>query len=189
MSKMTRAEADVLLDQVAKRLAEFKQLEDTFGTEPDVGAMLRINRVLNERSYTYAAIRADNGLWYVTGRDGAQARTWDELIDVISGWTLKHYEIVPPPAAQVLPADAVYPCGHTDADHDSMFSNANGSPLSFEEFIKKFPPPPGVQFRKVGSLAELFGEQLTVFDPGADSEGEPGYSTDEPLGANDPDAQ
>jgi len=156
---MTRAAAAALMDQVAERLAEFKRLEEAFGPEPAEGAMLRIFRVLADQTYTYAAIRADNGSWYLTGRYGHRARTWDEVLDLISGWTLRHYEVVPPPAGQILPSDAQYPCGHTDADHEKMFSYEDGSPLSFAEFPQKFPPPGAeIQANKAvpNSLADVF---------------------------------
>jgi len=193
MSKMSREAASAVLDQVAERMAEIKRLEDTFGAEPAEGAMLRVFRDISGRTYTYAAIRADNGRWYLTGRQyGDRGWSWDDLLDLFGGWTLRHYEVIPAPVAPVLPDDATYPCGHTDAEHLAMFSHKNGSPLSFSEFLKSQgfgPAMAGVT--RVGSLSDLFKASGFPF-PGTDGDNSydnEGSHVDEPVGAHDPDSQ
>jgi hypothetical protein len=199
----------------AERLAEFSRLESTFGAEPTPGAMLRIFRDIRGKTYTYAAIRADNGAWYLTGRDGNRARTWDDILELLSDWTISHYEVIPSPASQILPASATYPCGHTAAEHAEMFApgsrpfdlaaliakaestGATASPLSFLEFLRSNGADAWVS--RVPSLDDLFGglrpgatpdrSSGTDGDDGYDDEGSHVDDTEPDYSPVDPDAQ
>jgi len=167
--KMSRNAAETAMAMAAERLAEFKKLESTFGAEPQNGSMLRIYRDIGGRVYTYAAIRAGNGAWYMTGRDGDKARTWDDVLELFSGWTFIHYEVVPAPADQILPPEATYPCGHTDAEHVEMSApgdlasdliaraeaEATTDPLSFLDFLRS--TGADVLVGPMPSLVDLFG--------------------------------
>lgn len=46
--------------------------------EPPIGTVVVFDRVWKDRSYHYAAVRAEPG-WYLTGKAGGRPRTWVEL--------------------------------------------------------------------------------------------------------------
>jgi hypothetical protein len=68
------------------RLAEAEALATRFPSEPPIGAVLRFERQFarDGRSYSYVALRAPNGAWYLTGQSlDNTTPTWTELRDLI----------------------------------------------------------------------------------------------------------
>lgn len=53
--------------------------------EPPIGSVIKFQLNLGGKLYTYASLRADNGLWYTTGGGSKQNATWGELVEGISG--------------------------------------------------------------------------------------------------------
>jgi len=192
--KMSRNAAESAMAMAAERLAEFKQMEDTFGAEPQEGGMLRVFRDIHGRNYTYAFIKADNGKWYQTGAERG-SMTWEEVLDLLGSWTLRHYEVVPAPNSQILPTAATYPCGHTDADHVEMFapggrmsdladliakaeSKGASGPLGFLDFLRS--TGADVQVRRVPSLFGGLRPDVPAEPVAADEDGD-----DEPINLTD----
>lgn len=54
--------------------------------DPDQALVVWFNKQFNQgsRVYTYAAVRANDGLWYTTGPNTPKGYSWDELIDWFS---------------------------------------------------------------------------------------------------------
>lgn len=83
---MTRREMQIaaLERKLADVTMELAKLRDR-AEEPEVGTIVRFTRKFGTpKAYDYAAIRADNGKWYITG-GFTGAYTWDELLDFANG--------------------------------------------------------------------------------------------------------
>lgn len=114
----------------AIRLAEFAadQLKaaesraSRYGPEPSGGdgTVIRFAKRFQRsgKIYTYAGIRAD-GLWYLSGkREQGQARTWDELVDFLSGGVpAEHFQVLAYGQPAPVRNDGAPPEVHTTAGY------------------------------------------------------------------------
>lgn len=53
------------------------------GNEPAPGSVVKFKVLLTGRTYDYAAIRAGDGRWYLTGGETKQGVSWQVLLDSI----------------------------------------------------------------------------------------------------------
>jgi hypothetical protein len=78
------------MKKLMDRVAELDAAADRFGEEPPVGTVITFQKHFPHslKTYSYAALRVGpervaGAGWYLTGRDGAQPRTWEWLTDFI----------------------------------------------------------------------------------------------------------
>lgn len=93
-SKPQRKETPVSVSEASKKIDELKaylaELEAAarvparFETEPPRGTVLRVQKTFSTGgiAYSYAFLRAPNGLWYGSDADGGR-RTWAQLVEFI----------------------------------------------------------------------------------------------------------
>lgn len=90
---------DRKIDQAARTIeraqAQIDRLmslpDEPTSEDPDGALVVWFSHQFNARSqkYTYAAVKASDGLWYTTGPASPKGYTWDELID----WHLNEVNI------------------------------------------------------------------------------------------------
>jgi hypothetical protein len=82
MNKLDRIEAQIeALNAEKLRLALLPAEPDT---DPDDGTVLWFVKTFGGfQEYTYAVVKAGDGLWYTTGPRSPKGYTWDELIEWI----------------------------------------------------------------------------------------------------------
>lgn len=109
-AKMTRGQATALAAQAAERLNEIARMEEALGTEePPQLSVIRLVRDLNGYRYDYAVIHCGNGKWYASGArsgDALNGLSWEELLDWLATFDLRHVEVILPPADLTAPGDA-----------------------------------------------------------------------------------
>jgi len=116
--KMKRSEAMALAKQLGAALDAAQKLYDKYGEDHEPGTVIRFTkqfansswdafpltedrRIAMEQAmtYHYAAIRAQDGQWYVTGNSSAISNTgveWEELIDFLDeGVPVNNLEVWP----------------------------------------------------------------------------------------------
>jgi hypothetical protein len=78
------------MKKLMDRAAELDEAANRFGAEPPVGTVVTFQKHFPNsiKTYSYAALRvgperAVGAGWFLTGRDGAQPRTWEWLTDFI----------------------------------------------------------------------------------------------------------
>lgn len=87
MSNMrnTRIESAMLtIERAQAKIDRLLSLPDEPTTDdPDGALVVWFRHKFNTRSksYTYAAVKAGDGLWYTTGPASPKGYTWDELMD------------------------------------------------------------------------------------------------------------
>jgi len=126
MARMTRGEVMALARQAAKAMADLERLTEQYGEDKPPGTVIRFRKRFPSRNwdafpttyaqqqvllaaqnmpYTYAAIRADNGKWYVTGVSKAisnEGVEWEELLDFMDeGVPAEGFEIWPATKAAI----------------------------------------------------------------------------------------
>lgn len=86
MSKDSRIEA--LRRQVAVIVEQIDKLENR-PEEPRIGQVIMFTVRFDGMGpeYDYAALRAGDGFWYLTGLRSPQRRTWDQLLEWMEGNT------------------------------------------------------------------------------------------------------
>jgi len=74
---------------ILTELARLESLPDEPETDPGMiyftKSFGKDKRLTTTRVYTYAAVKADNDLWYITGRRAMIGLSWDELVEYIFG--------------------------------------------------------------------------------------------------------
>ena len=130
MARMTRGEVMALAKQAAKAMADLERLTEQYGEDKPPGTVIRFRKrfpfrnwdafpttyerhqalvAAQNMTYTYAAIRADNGMWYVTGVSKAisnEGVEWEELLDFMDeGVPAEGYEIWPATKAAIEEPD------------------------------------------------------------------------------------
>lgn len=76
---------DAILSKIEKLQERLAQLV-SMPPEPsdETGVVVGFTKTFGGgREYTYAAVRAGNGYWYCTGRQGSPPRTWEQLVEFI----------------------------------------------------------------------------------------------------------
>lgn len=66
--------------------------EEPTTDDPDGALVIWFTRYFNpnrSKQYTYAAVKAGDGLWYTTGPQSPKGYTWDQLID----WLLQDSQV------------------------------------------------------------------------------------------------
>lgn len=97
------ASAEATIERAMRRIERLSALPDEPTTDdPDGALVVWFEHQFNAGSpkYTYAAVKAGDGLWYTTGPSSPKGYTWDELVDwhmkevnenntmwVATGWT------------------------------------------------------------------------------------------------------
>ncbi|HVV11609.1 hypothetical protein [Amycolatopsis sp.] len=77
--KIRKAQEAIL--EARQELRELDRRDERFGPEPGVDHVIRFNRRFAHcrTSYTYAAIHAPNGFWYLTGTEKPERLSWEHL--------------------------------------------------------------------------------------------------------------
>lgn len=78
------AQEEAIIARAQARIDRLASLPDEPTTDdPDGALVVWFTHQFNERSkrYTYAAVKAGDGLWYTTGPASPKGYTWDQLID------------------------------------------------------------------------------------------------------------
>lgn len=78
------------LEKLRKAQAELAELDreaERFGPEPGPGTVIKFVKPFGLRAFTYAAIRVDNGYWYLTGGESPTRLRWDDLKGFIGDTT------------------------------------------------------------------------------------------------------
>lgn len=76
--KIRKAQEAILAAR--NELRELDRRDERFGNEPVPGSVVRFERRFRSgRSYSYAAVRAEDGFWYLTGVEEPRRLTWEHL--------------------------------------------------------------------------------------------------------------
>jgi hypothetical protein len=98
----TRRDAEELMAQGAKLLAEIKRLESKYAPEPDEGKIVAFSfrfphpsgsRKLNVNTYRAVALRTGNR-WYCTGTQMPGAASWEELLTFFEMCEISYFAVV-----------------------------------------------------------------------------------------------
>jgi hypothetical protein len=76
--------AERTIERAQRKIDRLLSLPEEPTTDDPDGALVvwfehKFNRT--SKSYTYAAVKAGDGLWYTTGPSSPKGYTWDELVD------------------------------------------------------------------------------------------------------------
>jgi hypothetical protein len=75
------------LEKAQAKVNEVMRMIRRFPEEPEVGTVLTFDKTYPggwASKYTYAALRAPNGYWYLSsGYQGGGRHTWEELVETI----------------------------------------------------------------------------------------------------------
>jgi hypothetical protein len=110
-SKPTMENLAAMRRTIEVMLTQFRDMAariERFGGEPEIGTVIKFEHTFrrsslvlaDEMTYTYVAFRADNGLWYTTGKPKYGPIAWDELLTFIGdgrAWVLTEEREVPVP--------------------------------------------------------------------------------------------
>jgi hypothetical protein len=86
-----RSEAARML-QRAHKIEKFSVADDF-----DEGALLRWRRSINDKQYSYAAIKVENqhgsAVWYLTGEHSSSSLSWSRLVTLWLDWDVNEVEV------------------------------------------------------------------------------------------------
>lgn len=106
-----RAHIEREMEKLRTRSAELDEAANRFGAEPPVGTIVDFRKHFpgSLKTYSYAALRVGperkvGGGWFLTGRDGAEPRTWEWVCDFIGDGP---FRVIPPETSKNAAVDSV----------------------------------------------------------------------------------